>query len=277
MQTYLRWKGGRARAFTLSHDDGVVQDGRLVDVLNKHGLKATFNLNAGQYLPEDAVREKYRGRMKRSEALALYKGSGHEVATHGYSHPFLDRISAPDCVREIMLDRMSLEADYGTLVCGHAYPYGAYNANVKRILGDCGIAYARTTVQTNGFDIPNDFLEWHSTCHHASRQLPELVRRFFDRTAIMRQHGLLFYVWGHSYEFDDADNWSVIEELAEKVGGHEDVWYATNGEICDYVNAYRRLEKSADGKTVYNPSATELFLAVKGEVYRVGAGETVHI
>lgn len=277
MQTYLRWKGGRERALTLSYDDGVVQDGRLMEIFDRHGLKATFNLNAGLYLAEDAVRERYYGRMKRSEALALYKGSRHEVATHAYTHVFLDRIPAPDCVREIVMDRMALESDYGTLVRGHAYAYGAYNQEVKRILRDCGIAYARTVCQTNGFDLPNDFLEWHPTCHHESKQLEDLTRRFFDPAAIFRSHGYLFYVWGHSYEFDNANNWSLIESFAEKVGGHEEVWYATNGEICDYVNAYRRLEKSADGKTVYNPTATEIFFAVGKETHRIGAGETVHI
>ena len=70
----------------------------------------------------------------------------------------------------------------------------------------------------------------------------------------------LFYVWGHSYEFDQCDNWDHMEELVRKVSGRDDVWYATNGEIRAYVEAYRRLVFSADSRTVYNPSAVGVCL-----------------
>ena len=46
----------------------------------------------------------------------------------------------------------------------------------------------------------------------------------------------MFYLWGHSYEFDENDNRDVIEKFAEFVGGRDDIWYATNIEIYDYVN-----------------------------------------
>lgn len=41
------FKGGRKKALTLSYDDGITQDKRLVSIFNKYGLKATFNLNSG--------------------------------------------------------------------------------------------------------------------------------------------------------------------------------------------------------------------------------------
>ena len=34
------------KAVTFSFDDGVTQDKRLVEILNKYNLKATFNLNS---------------------------------------------------------------------------------------------------------------------------------------------------------------------------------------------------------------------------------------
>jgi hypothetical protein len=70
----------------------------------------------------------------------------------------------------------------------------------------------------------------------------------------------LFYVWGHSYEFDQCDNWEHMEKFLGKLAGHDDVWYATNGEIREYVDAYYRLIYSVDGKTVYNPSAIPVYL-----------------
>ena len=40
------WEG-KKKAVTFSYDDGVTQDRRLVELLNRYGLKATFNLNSG--------------------------------------------------------------------------------------------------------------------------------------------------------------------------------------------------------------------------------------
>ena len=70
------------------------------------------------------------------------------------------------------------------------------------------------------------------------------------------------YVWGHSYEFNNNDNWNVIEEFCEYMGGREDIWYATNIEIADYMNVCRNLQFMADCKGVYNPSAVSAWLAV---------------
>ena len=47
MNTFIRFPEGKSKAFTLSYDDGVRQDKRFVKILNKYGLKSTFNLNSG--------------------------------------------------------------------------------------------------------------------------------------------------------------------------------------------------------------------------------------
>ena len=59
----MRLKDGKQKVLTLSYDDGIVQDIRLIEIMNKYGLKGTFNINTGLYLPEDSVREKFYGRM----------------------------------------------------------------------------------------------------------------------------------------------------------------------------------------------------------------------
>ena len=40
---------GKMKAVTFSYDDGVMQDVRLIEILDKYNLKATFNLNAGNF------------------------------------------------------------------------------------------------------------------------------------------------------------------------------------------------------------------------------------
>ena len=37
---------GKMKAVTFSYDDGVTQDIRLIELLNKYNLKCTFNLNS---------------------------------------------------------------------------------------------------------------------------------------------------------------------------------------------------------------------------------------
>ena len=87
---------------------------------------------------------------------------------------------------------------------------------------------------------------------------------------------MLFYVWGHSYEFNDNDNWSIMEEFAEYIGGRKDIWYATNGDLYDYVQAFKRLEFSLDGNIVYNPSAIPVwFVGLNWKKYKIEAGQTL--
>ncbi|MFR6641755.1 MAG: polysaccharide deacetylase [Christensenellales bacterium] len=52
------------------------------------------------------------------------------------------------------------------------------------------------------------------------------------------------------------------------------MWYATNGEIFDYVEAFERLEWSVDRSTIFNPSATDVFLHLDGRDVLVPAGKT---
>ena len=86
---------------------------------------------------------------------------------------------------------------------------------------------------------------------------------------------MLFYVWGHSYEFDRNDNWDHLERICEQISGKSDVWYATNMEIYDYVEAYRSLIFSADGLRVYNPTLVKIWFNLDGKDYSIASGETL--
>ena len=85
----------------------------------------------------------------------------------------------------------------------------------------------------------------------------------------------LFYLWGHSYEFNDNDNWEVIENFAKKVGNREDVWYCTNGEAYEYIKAYDNLEFSVDRSIIVNNSNIDLYLCYYNENVLVKANSSV--
>lgn len=272
MYIFLRFPEGRDKALTLSYDDGVYQDIRFMEIINRHGLKCTFNLNSKCFAKEDA---NGKGRLSEKQAIELYKNSGHEVAVHAATHPFLEELPLPMAINEVLEDRKRLEKMFDTIVRGMAYPFGTYNNAVVDGLKNVGIAYSRTVTSTGGFYIPTDWLRMPATAHHNNPQLPELCDKFFARTRHAKPK--LFYLWGHTYEFDDNNNWDVIENFAEKMGGRDDVWYATNIEIYDYVKAYHNLIFSIETRKVHNPNAIPVWFYCGGDhVVKVNPNETIN-
>lgn len=275
---YFMFPGFKNKAVTLSYDDGVRQDKRLISIMQQHGLKGTFNINAGLFSAE--LSDVERGRMTEEEAYALYTASGMEVAAHGYKHLHLANIDSASATYDVINDRVELERLFDTVIKGMAYAFGNYSDSVVDILGKCGVSYCRTTVSTEKFDIPGDWLRLPATCHHNNPKLMELAERFVEGTGQSEKwikSPRLFYLWGHSYEFDNNDNWDVIVRFAEYIGGRDDIWYATNGEIYDYVQAYDRLRFSADSSLVYNPSAITVYIQNGDKQFVVAPMETVRI
>jgi hypothetical protein len=256
------------------------QDIRLLEILDKHGIKCTFNVNGASFEQEERSFHDWQTfrKMARRQATEVYSkaiANGHEVATHGYSHPFLDKLPSELAVYEITEDRKRLEEIFGTVIKGHAYPYGTTSDQTVEILRQCGILYARTIESTGNFDVPTDWLRMPATCHHNDPNLMTLAEQFLEDTRY--HHPKLFYLWGHTFEFDDDRNWEVIEKFAEFIGNRDNIWYASNMQIHDYVEAYRALRFSANGNTVYNPTAQTVWFSSNEVNVRVAPGETVKI
>lgn len=270
---------GKRKALTLSYDDGVVQDKRLIEILDRYGLKCTFNIGAGVLgfrgnMPYNGG-EVDMSKLKPEEVATVY--ANHEVAGHGLWHSSLTSVGTPTAMWEIIEDRRQLETLVGKPVRSFAYPFGTYNETVKQLLRLAGYESARTVVSTGAFTIPEDFLEWHATCHHDDPRLMELAETFCEKRGFF-PGAQLFYLWGHAYEFEGNDNWDVIETFAAYVSRFADsIWFATNAEIVDYVTAFRRLKYSADASIITNPSAVPVWLGVKRDVYCIAPGESIRI
>lgn len=253
---------------TLSYDDGKLADRKLIGILNRYGIKGTFNLNGGLLeRPE---------RIPLAEIPELYKG--HEIATHSYTHPTIARCPATRIYAEILEDRKALEKITGRPVRGHAYPNGSLSEEVKSIFKSAGIVYARTVSENvdqgffQDFDLPTDWMEWNTTCHH-NHNLMALAEKFvnFQKPQYLK----CMYVWGHSYEFDRDNNWDLMENFCKYIGGREDIWYATNIEIRDYMEVCDRLQYAADESFVYNPSAADAWITVDDRLVKVPGGTQV--
>ena len=271
---WMRFPGGLSKALTLSYDDGVEQDERLLAIMQKHGLKGTFNLNSSQFAPEGTVypEGQVHRRMTEKATVALFKDCGQEVAIHACYHGDLPSLPAAHAVWQIVHDKEQLENTFERIIRGMAYPYGTFSTDFTRTLRDCGVAYARTVESTHRFDIPNDWLTLPATCHHKDPELMNLARKFAEGKPYRPQ---MFYLWGHSYEFESDNNWHVIEEFAEYIGGRDDIWYATNIQIHDYVEAWRSMHISADGRRMYNPSAMPLWVQANHKLYKIESGEEI--
>ena len=276
--------GGKTKAFTTSYDDGTIHDRRLVEILNKYGIHGTFNLNSGFFgldrSPKpDSFMKVDISVIDESEVPALYRG--HEVAGHGLTHASPTGVGSPTFLYETIVDKGNLERATGKMVRGYAYPFGIYDDQVKEMLRLSGYHYARVVETTGKFDIPKDFFEWKGTAHHNDEKLMELAKDFCDNSP-KRGFGFMkkiFYVWGHSYEFAFDDSWYKIENLCKYMQENgEDVWFATNIEIVDYVNAFRSLEYAAEGEMIYNPTAIPVsFRRGFQDVYTVNPGETIKL
>ena len=133
----IRFPGGLRKALTLSYDDGVEQDVLLMDILRRHGLKCTFNLNSGCFAAEGTVwpAGQVHRRMTERAAAALDLGSGHEVAVHTLTHPDLTKLQRGEVIHEVDADRRNLERIFGGIVRGIQRPDGNYHC--YNVVGDC--------------------------------------------------------------------------------------------------------------------------------------------
>ena len=273
----MRYPGGKSKAVTFSYDDGVEQDKRLSDIFTKYGMKGTFNLCQPKFTKEEA--EQY------------FFSRGHEIATHGALHRASGNVRAIDGIRDVLDCRLALEEGYDRIIRGMAYPdtgitimgnFVGYE-RIKSYLTDLDIAYARTLGGDNdSFALPEDFHAWLPTAHHKNPDLPGYIDKFLalDLSTNLyhaRRQSRLLYIWGHSYEFDRDGNWDLIETICRRLSGNDEIWYATNMEICEYVEAYKRLVYSADGTKVYNPTLITVWVDFGGDVYSIAPGETVRI
>ncbi len=266
---------GRTKAFTLSYDDGVCQDKRLVKILNTYRLKATFNLNSSLQNEDSnwtGKNDTFISRMNTDELEQVYLG--HEIAVHSLTHPHLEHLPPYEAYKELFEDKKNLELLFAEIIRGMAYPYGTYNNTIKQINKMIGLNYCRTVNDTYKFDVPMDFLEWNPTCHHSYPGLFSLAQEFIDFSPDRLS---IFYVWGHSYEFDEDNNWDMIEQFSSIISDKEDIWYATNGQIYDYITAASRLVYSADSAIVYNPTDISIWLKTQNKSVEIQSGQTIAI
>ena len=265
---YFAWPRGVPGAETSSWDDGCIHDPRLLEIFNRHGLRGTFNLNSGLLRGEGRDDPFY---IEESRVRDLY--TDHEVAAHSLIHPNLWTLSDDLVFHQLLEDRRRLEQLAGRAVTGLAFPCGrgGDDERLEAIARRAGLRTARASNSRGVFAAPTNWMRW-GTAGHCADGLDAL----WDRFEAMPVHDKVFFWFGHSHEFEHRLGWDLVESFAARIAP-ANVWHATNREIYDYVEAWRRLVWTHELDVVQNPSAISVWLLNEGNVLEIPPGATVEL
>lgn len=224
----------KKKAVTFSFDDGVMQDIRVIEILDKYGLKATFNLNSGKFGTKNPYetnrRIVERTLIEPAQVKELYKN--HEVAVHTMGHFNLTELPLSCVTWQVERDREMLESLTGKEIRCMAYPCGGVNNNdavAETIKATTKIRFARTITSTYSFDMQENLFRFNPTIHFRDKRLFDMVKEFLE---LKTDETKLFYIWGHTYELDATDDgWERFEKLCSMLSNKEDIFYGTNGEV----------------------------------------------
>lgn len=273
----MRFPGFLEKAVTLSYDDGNINDIKFSQIISEAGFKCTFNLSGNEFMNSPITDEL---------AEEHYFKKGHEVAIHGLNHTPFGLLRVADGIREAYECKKELENRYGRIIRGMAYPSTGIRffnnltsyEKIKNYLTELDIVYARTlSGDNNGFDLPNDWHAWMPTAHHDNPELFSYIDEFLELDPPHFRTPRLFYIWGHTSEFESKNNWDRLDKICEKLGNKDFIWYATNIEIYNYVQAFNSLVFSADGKIIYNPTLIDVYINIDDKDYLIKSGETLKV
>ncbi len=224
------------KAITFSYDDGVTQDIRLIDLLNRYNLKCTFNINSellgtGRLHIKNGLRVAHY-KVTPQDVKTIYEG--HEVAVHTLSHPNLTKLDEKEIIRQVEQDRQNLEALVEYPVVGMAYPCGGVNNDdrvAQIIRQNTKIRYCRTITNTDSFDVQENLYRFKPNVYHVleADRMIQMGEKFLSLNPDKPQ---IFYIWGHSYEMDyDPSYWAKMEEFCALISNRDDIFYGTNAEV----------------------------------------------
>jgi len=190
-------------------DDGDVDDILLIEILKKHGAKATFNINPGVLGGDRRLGHTFKGeypvyKLTLDEMPQVY--DGFCIGGHTMTHPALDVIDASRAFSELVDCKKYIEQHFNQAECGMAYPGGAYNDAVKKLVRQAGYLYSRTTKNVNKLNV-EDPMALHTNCHF-------LAPNFWDVFEAVKAVDGDFYFWGHTFELmgDDA-RWKKLDSM----------------------------------------------------------------
>ncbi len=262
------YPGGKQKACNFSYDDGVTQDVRLVKLLNKHGLKASFYLNSGLMQQQFCWTHPCGLQVKRlpgREVSNLYLG--HEVASHSYSHPYMNAFSREEILKELATDRLLLQQHFSAPICGYAIPFHFYSDTIEECARQCGFSYARISDTDPSYSPWREIFRWKPGIFHLDPGFSAYIDGFLQT----REELALCHVVGHSYDLEVEKLWDVMDEVFARISRQKDVWSVTMAELTDYLQAMEQAVIT-EGK-IENHSRQTLWFSANGSVIALPPGQ----
>lgn len=230
--------------FTLSYDDGITQDLKLIEIMRKYNVNCcTFNINTGLFganwewvaTATNTPGLSHRRFMEGDIRNGIYRG--FDIQVHTSTHPSLKAYdnSLSDIIREVQGDADKIAELTGVKPVGMAWPGGDTeytDKTIQLVLENTDIRFGRGTTPTYSFKLPERFMKWYPTCSFSDKRVFELAEDFI---AAEPTEDMLFYVWGHSYEMDMANNnsYEEFERLIRMMSEADDVVLVTNAEFYE--------------------------------------------
>jgi peptidoglycan/xylan/chitin deacetylase (PgdA/CDA1 family) len=219
---------------TTSWDDGHENDVHLAGLLTKYHMKGTFYLTKTYLQPL-------------SEEKIIEISRNHEIGAHTLTHPTLTEIALEEAEKEITGSKIYLENILNHPVIMFCYPRGKYNEEIKNIVKKSGFIAARTLFIGSCNEAADPF-EWPVTVYASNgspRQTFNLwkknhlsIKSLFDweiRAKMLfdmaLETGGVYHIWGHSWEFEQKNEWEKIERVFNYIANRKNVLYRTNSQI----------------------------------------------
>jgi peptidoglycan/xylan/chitin deacetylase (PgdA/CDA1 family) len=221
--------------FTFSIDDGHPLDMKMAEMLERHGLKATF------FIP---VRNQEGQPVLDKQALRQL-ASRFEIGSHTRDHCFLKDVDIAESHHQITEGKKQLEDLLGAPVEGFCYPGGKYRRADAAMVQSAGFRYARTTMNLcfdtgdNPYEMPTTFQFYP---HERSVYLRNFARgghwgqrREALRLALQNKdwigrlralfhhacdHGGVFHLWAHSNDIDALQAWDQLDTFLAEVASN---------------------------------------------------------
>lgn len=215
---------------TTSWDDGSPSDLKLVKLLQRHEVPATF------YVPIRRTSEKCLSRSQIREIARDF-----DIGGHTYSHVNLTKIPLRQAQKEIADCKAELQHIIGRELVAFCYPWGAYNDRIVDIVKNVGFKGARTvrsfrTQITSAYELGTTLHTHNHLVVHYVRQLMsannwklfrflaqhKLLTRDWREIAVgslnyVAQNGGIWHLWGHSWDIDRHNAWRKLDDVLRAI------------------------------------------------------------
>lgn len=234
---------------TTSWDDGHPLDIKLLELLEKYNLKATFYIPLTN--PENPV-------MAKNAMREI--SSFQEIGAHTLNHAYLNGLNDNDAEYEITQCKVLLEEIIGKPIDAFCFPGGKFSDRDLLLVKKAGYLFGRTTklmaISNTQFKLMNTSVQAYN---HSSITLlihcilnfniPPIQRNCFfmkynKNFLKLAEHYILkniesnsvFHVWGHSYEIERYNLWKQVEDLFKLISSYDQAIFLNNTDTWKFIN-----------------------------------------